>query len=67
MLQITLSEEEKLILRDLLQCCLSELRVEIHHTDDMDFKDMLKNRRSVLEKILAELSVEGEHSEPICK
>lgn len=56
MLQITLSDEEKSALRDLLQCCLGELRVEIHHTDDMDFKDMLKNRRDVLNKILAELS-----------
>ncbi|MBE0688027.1 MAG: hypothetical protein IH585_18690 [Anaerolineaceae bacterium] len=67
MLQITFTEEEKLTLRDLLQCCLSELRVEIHHTDDMDFKDMLKNRKKVLVKILEELSVEGEQSEPTCK
>ncbi len=67
MLQITFSEEEKLTLRDLLQCCLAELRVEIHHTDDMDFKDMLKNRRKVLEKILAELSTGNEESKPICK
>ncbi len=67
MLQITLSEEEKLTLRDLLQCCLAELRIEIHHTDDMDFKDMLKNRRKVLEKILAELSIGDMKSKPICK
>lgn len=67
MLQLTLSEEEKITLRDLLQCCLAELRVEIHHTDDMDFKDMLKNRRTVLEKILAELSIKDEVSKPICK
>lgn len=37
MFQITLTEEEKVILCDLLQCCLAELRVEIYHTDDMDF------------------------------
>jgi len=67
MLQITLTEEEKLTLRDLLQCCLAELRVEIHHTDAIDFKDMLKNRKQVLEKILVELSEEGEQSEPTCK
>jgi hypothetical protein len=66
MLQITLSEEEKLTLRDLLQCCLAELRVEILHTDDMDFKDMLKDRRKVLEKILAELSTNDEPSKLIC-
>lgn len=67
MLQITLTEEEQLTLRDLLQCCLAELRVEIHHTDDMDFKDMLKNRKKVLVKILEELSVEDEQSEPACR
>ncbi len=67
MLQITLTEEEKITLRDLLQCCLAELRVEIHHTDDMDFKDMLKNRKNVLVKILEELSVGDEQSEPTCR
>ena len=66
MLQITLDEEELLILKDLLQCCLSELRVEIHHTDDMDFKDMLKNRKNVLMKILNELSIDGELTQPAC-
>ena len=67
MLQITLSDEEKSTLRDLLQCCLAEMRVEIHHTDDMDYKDMLKNRREVLNKILSELSTEGESSKTNCK
>ena len=67
MLQITLSDEEKSTLRDLLQCCLAELRVEIHHTDGMDYKDMLKNRREVLNKILNELSTEDESSKTICK
>lgn len=66
MLHITLNDEEKITLRDLLQCCLSELRVEIHHTDDMDFKDMLKNRKKVLVKILEELSEGDEQSEPTC-
>lgn len=66
MLQISLNQEELVTLRDLLQCCLTELRSEIRHTDDMDFKDMLKNRRLVLEKILSELMVDGEVSEPFC-
>jgi hypothetical protein len=67
MLQITLSEEEKVTLRDLLQCCLAELRVEIHHTDNMDYKEMLKNRKNVLVKILEELSVGVGPSEPTCQ
>ena len=67
MLQITLDKEEQLTLKDLLQCCLAELRVEIHHTDDMDFKEMLKNRKNVLVKILNELAVDSELAEPSCK
>jgi hypothetical protein len=67
MFQITLDEEEQLTLKELLQCCLAELRVEIHHTDDMDFKEMLKNRKNVLVKILNELAVDGELVEPSCK
>lgn len=66
MLQISLNEEELVTLRDLLSCCLAELRIEIHHTDDMDYKDMLKNRKHVLEKILNELSIDGELSTPDC-
>ncbi len=62
MLQISLDQEELVTLRDLLLGCLSELRSEIHHTDDIDFKDMLKNRKLVLEKILSELPVDGEGS-----
>jgi hypothetical protein len=67
MLQITLAEEERLTLKELLQCCLAELRVEIHHTDDMDFKEMLKNRKNVLVKILNELTMDNEHVEQNCK
>jgi len=66
MLQILLTEEEKTILIDVLQCCLTDLRNEIHHTDDYDFKAMLKNRRKVLMKILDEISEENEISEFAC-
>lgn len=66
MLQILLNEEEKTTLIDVLQCCLSDLRDEIHHTDDFDFKTMLKNRRKVLMKILDEISEEKERAEPAC-
>lgn len=67
MLQITLSDEEKMILEDLLQCCLAELRDEIHHTDDMEYKDMLKSRRNVVQKILQEVAGNKDLSQPVCK
>ena len=66
MLQISLNQEELVILRDVLHCCLLELRTEIHHTDNIDYKDMLKNRKQVLEKILIELMVDSEVIKPAC-
>ncbi len=51
MLQIQLNEEERLTLQHLLDSCLSDLKSEISHTDNMRFKDMLRNRKQVLQKI----------------
>jgi hypothetical protein len=51
MLQIQLNEEERLTLQNLLDSCLSDLRMEISHTDNFRFKEMLRNRKDVLSKI----------------
>ena len=51
MLQIQLNEEERSTLHELLDSCLSDLRMEIIQTDNVGFKEMLKNRKSVLLKI----------------
>ncbi len=51
MLQIQLNEEERLTLQNLLDSCLSDLRMEISHTDNFSFKEMLRNRKDVLCKI----------------
>lgn len=51
MLQLQLNEEERLTLQNLLDSCLSDLRMEISHTDNISFKEMLRNRKKVLLKI----------------
>ncbi len=52
MLQIELTDEEQHILKEILESDLSDLRMEIRETDDRTFKEMLKNKEQVMEKIL---------------
>lgn len=53
--QISLSNDETATLRDVLQTYISDLRMEIAGTDAMDFREELKERESVLKRILAQL------------
>lgn len=46
-----LDEEEKKILLDLLDTCISDLRQEIAGIDNINYKDMLKQRKQVLIKL----------------
>ena len=55
MLQLDLSDEEQKILRSMLESDLSDLRMEISETDSREFKEMLKKRKELLEKILTVL------------
>ncbi len=52
-LELTLGERE--IFVDILDTCLSDLRMEIGHTDRQDFREMLKRRKKVLRKVLEKL------------
>ena len=54
-MQITLSNEEAGILRETLTIYLADLRREIVHTDSHDFRDELRARERLLERLLAEL------------
>lgn len=53
MAHIDLKEEDVQLLRDLVEASLSDLRDEIHSTDNAGYKDMLKQRREALIKLLA--------------
>ena len=54
-LQLELTQEEKKIFVDILDTCLSDLRMEIGHTDRQDFKEILQHRKKVLLKVLDKL------------
>jgi hypothetical protein len=58
MLNIDLSPPEQAILRDVLQNAVSELGTEISGTDAKDYRDSLKARREVLQKLIAALGGE---------
>jgi len=51
MIEIDLNEQESQILDEVLTSTLSNLSFEIADTDQQDFRDQLKARRAVLEKI----------------
>jgi hypothetical protein len=55
MKRIEFTNEELEVLRELLQNQEHVMDVEILRTDTHDFKEMLKHRREVLEKILGKL------------
>jgi hypothetical protein len=55
MLQLELNPEEQEILTDILEVCLSDLRMEIADTDSQDYRGILKERKAVLIKTLAAL------------
>ena len=52
---LTLSDSEKEVLAEVLDSYLSDLGMEITDTDSMDFREKLKTRRTVIQKILKEL------------
>ncbi|HNR45904.1 MAG TPA: hypothetical protein PKO03_02480 [Anaerolineaceae bacterium] len=55
MVRLELSPEQYQLLVELLESCLSDLRMEIVDTDRIDYKDMLKDRKDVLLSLLETL------------
>ena len=55
MTQLKLTKQEKEILAETLKSYLSNLSYEIADTDNHDYRDKLKAKRAVLEKIKASL------------
>jgi len=55
MIQLNLAQEEIQLLRSLLDTYLEDLRVEIHATDNMDYKEMLRSRKVILLKLMEAL------------
>jgi hypothetical protein len=55
MVRLELSDEDAKILRDVVESCLSDLRMEIADTDSMDFRESLKRREEFLKDLLRKL------------
>ncbi len=60
MAQLVLSAEEEQILERILRRSLSDLDLEILHTDHAEFRGMLKHRRVILQKIHEQLPAAAE-------
>ena len=55
MIQLSLSTEEATELREVLESFVSDLLMEIANTDLKDMRDRLKQRESILNKIIQDL------------
>jgi hypothetical protein len=54
-LQIQLSTEEALLLREILESYLGDLRGEVHHTDSFEYREALKHEEATLKRLLQQL------------
>ena len=52
---LKLTPDENQLLQELLESALSDLRVEIVSTDRIDYKDALKERKSLITDMLEKL------------
>jgi len=59
MIQLDLSNEERLVLLEMLETDLSDLRMEIADTDRQEFREMLKGRKAILAKTIELLQEAG--------
>ena len=55
MLNLDLSAAEQAVLREVLETAVSELGTEISATDAKEYRDDLKARREVLQRVVAAL------------
>jgi len=56
MFNLSLNDKEKQILDETLEASLNRLRDEISHTDKIEYREGLKERRTILEKIKDQLA-----------
>ena len=55
MIQLTLTQEEREVLFDILESDIAELRMEISDTHRREYRDMLKHRESLMKSIQQKL------------
>ena len=59
MIQLDLTDDERLVLLEVLNSDLSDLRMEIADTDRLEFREMLKERKAILAKAIEALQQAG--------
>ena len=55
MANISLSSEELSVVRHALETYLAELHDEVHHTDNRDMKDQLKQEEQTIQKVIRQM------------
>ena len=60
MLSLTLNDEERELLADVLREAISDLRMEIADTDSHDYRTMLHRREDLLKQMAARLAADAE-------
>jgi hypothetical protein len=58
-IRLELSDEEKQTLREMLERDLSDLRMEIAHTDRLSYRELLRERKRIIGKVIAALGQDG--------
>jgi len=58
MFTIKLTDEEAMVLSNMLECAIDDLWGEIRETDRCQYKEMLRQRRDVLRKVYRQIHVE---------
>lgn len=58
MVNLDLSASEQVVLREVLESAISELGMEISGTDSQDYREGLKERKQVLQKVVEALGGE---------
>ena len=58
MVRIELTDQEVLIMREFLEAGLHALYREIHHTETRSFKEQLKAKQALIERLLGQLTQE---------
>jgi hypothetical protein len=59
MLNLDLTTEEREIIQQVLEDALSDLRMEIADTDSWDFREMLKERKAAIAKLVETFKAGG--------
>jgi hypothetical protein len=54
-IELNLSDDEQNIIKDILENSISDLSMEITDTDKMEYREKLKIKRNVLQKLLNSL------------